>query len=48
LIEDDFKVPYKQRFDHDYMCKLFAYGLAKGAAGYAWQTTPPDLVPASR
>jgi len=48
LIEDDFKVPYTQRFDHDYMSKLFAYGLAKGVAGYAWQTTPPGFLPTSR
>ena len=41
LIEDDFTEPYKRQFDHDYMSKLFAYGLAKGIAGYAWQTTPP-------
>lgn len=48
LIEDDFKVPYRRQFDPDYMNKLFAYGLAKGAAGYAWQSAPPGFVPASR
>jgi hypothetical protein len=48
LIEDDFTVPYKQRFDHDYMNKLFAYGRAKGVAGYAWQTIPPGFLPTSR
>ena len=48
LIEDDFAEPYKKRFDHAYMSKLFAYGRAKGVAGYAWQTTPPDFSPTSR
>ena len=48
LIEDDFTEPYKLRFDHDYMSKLFAYGRAKGVAGYAWQTTPPGFLPTSR
>lgn len=48
LIEDDFTEPYTTRFDHGYMCKLFAYGRAKGAGGYAWQTTPPGFVPASQ
>lgn len=48
LIDDDFKVPYRRQFDSDYMNKLFAYGLAKGAAGYAWQKAPPGFVPASR
>lgn len=48
VIEGDFRVPYKQRFDHDYMCKLFAYGLEKGVAGYAWQTVPPGFSPAQR
>ncbi|MFA6139918.1 MAG: patatin-like phospholipase family protein [Hyphomicrobium sp.] len=48
LIEDDFTEPYRLRFDHGYMSKLFAYGLAKGIAGYAWQTTPPGFLPTSR
>lgn len=48
LIGDDFRQPYTRRFDHDYMCKLFAYGLAKGAAGYAWQKAPPGFLPVSR
>jgi predicted acylesterase/phospholipase RssA len=48
LIEDDFTEPYRQRFDHGYMSKLFAYGRAKGIAGYAWQTTPPGFLPTSR
>lgn len=48
LIEDDFTVPYKRQFDHDYMSKLFAYGLAKGIAGYTWQTVPPGFSPPSR
>jgi predicted acylesterase/phospholipase RssA len=48
LIEDDFAEPYQKRFDHGYMSKLFAYGRAKGVAGYAWQTTPPGFSPTSR
>ena len=48
LIGDDFTEPYKRQFDHDYMSKLFAYGLAKGIAGYAWQTTPPGFSPTSQ
>jgi hypothetical protein len=48
LIESDFTEPYKRQFDRNYMSKLFAYGRAKGVAGYAWQTTPPGFVPASR
>lgn len=48
LIKSDFTEPYKRRFDHDYMNELFAYGRAKAVAGYAWQTTPPGFVPASR
>lgn len=48
LIESDFTEPYKRLFDRNYMSKLFAYGRAKGVAGYAWQTTPPGFVPASR
>jgi predicted acylesterase/phospholipase RssA len=47
-IGDDFTEPYEVRFDHDYMSKLFAYGLAKGRAGYAWQTTPPGFSSTSR
>jgi hypothetical protein len=45
LIEDDFTVPYKRRFDRDYMSKLFAYGRAKAIAGYAWQKSPPGFSP---
>ena len=48
LIEDDFTEPYRRRFDHGYMSKLFAYGKAKGIAGYAWQTTPPGFLSTSR
>ncbi len=48
LIEDDFVEPYKLRFDHGYMSKLFAYGRAKGVAGYAWQTVPPGYLRTSR
>jgi hypothetical protein len=48
LIEDDFTVPYKRQFDREYMCELFAYGLGKGGAGYAWQKAPPGFSPASR
>jgi hypothetical protein len=48
LIEDDFTEPYRQRFDHAYMGKLFAYGRAKGVAGYAWQTGPPGFSPTSQ
>jgi hypothetical protein len=48
LIESDFTEPYKRLFDRNYMSKLFAYGRAKGVAGYAWQTTPPGFVPESR
>lgn len=48
LIEDDFAEPYKLRFDHGYMSKLFAYGRAKGVAGYAWQTVPPGYARASQ
>jgi hypothetical protein len=48
LIKGDFTEPYKRRFDRNYMSKLFAYGRAKGVAGYAWQTTPPGFVPPSR
>ncbi len=48
LIEDDFTEPYKLRFDHRYMSKLFAHGRAKGLAGYAWQTSPPGYATASR
>lgn len=47
LIGDDFTIPYKKRFDSDYMSKLFAYGLEKGRAGYAWKKAPPDFSPAS-
>lgn len=47
LIGDDFTVPYKKRFDSDYMNKLFAYGLEKGRTGYAWKKTPPDFSPSS-
>jgi hypothetical protein len=47
LIGDDFTVPYKKRFDSDYMSKLFAYGLEKGRAGFAWSKTPPDFSPPS-
>jgi hypothetical protein len=48
LIEDDFAEPYRTRFDPGYMTKLFAYGRAKGVAGYAWQTVPPGFSPTSR
>lgn len=48
LIKGDFTEPYKRRFDRNYMSKLFAYGRAKGVAGYAWQTTPPGFVPPSQ
>lgn len=48
LIEDDFTEPYRKRFDKAYMSKLFAYGRAKGVAGYAWQTTPPGYSPTPR
>jgi predicted acylesterase/phospholipase RssA len=48
LIEDDFTEPYKRQFDHGYMSKLFAYGLAKGIAGYAWQTVPPGYARTSQ
>jgi predicted acylesterase/phospholipase RssA len=48
LIEDDFREPYKRQFDPDYMNKLFAYGRAKGAEGYAWQTVPPGFSLAPR
>jgi hypothetical protein len=48
LIEYDFAEPYKERFDHGYMSKLFEYGRAKGVAGYAWQTTPPGFTISSR
>jgi predicted acylesterase/phospholipase RssA len=48
LIEDDFAEPYKLRFDHGYMSKLFAYGRAKGVAGYAWQTVPPGYARTSQ
>lgn len=44
-IGDDFTVPYKKQFDSDYMNKLFAYGLEKGRAGYAWKKVPPDFSP---
>ncbi|MCK9912239.1 hypothetical protein MXD81_24000, partial [Microbacteriaceae bacterium K1510] len=47
LIGDDFTVPYKKRFDSDYMSKLFAYGLEKGRACYAWKKAPPDFSPSS-
>jgi predicted acylesterase/phospholipase RssA len=48
LIESDFTEPYKRQFDRNYMSKLFAYGRAKGVAGYTWQTTPPGFAPTSR
>lgn len=48
LIEDDFREPYKRQFDAKYMNQLFAYGRAKGAGGYAWQSAPPGFVPAQR
>lgn len=47
LIGDDFTVAYKKRFDSDYMSKLFAYGLERGRAGYAWKKAPPDFSPPS-
>ena len=43
LIGDDFTEPYREAFDQHYMAKLFEYGRAKGAQGYAWRTTPPDF-----
>ncbi len=43
LIGEDFKQPYVGPFDAAYMRKLFAYGLEKGRAGYAWQKVPPGF-----
>jgi hypothetical protein len=44
LIENDFGALYVERFDLGYMSKLFAHGKAKGAAGHAWQTSPPGYL----
>lgn len=40
-IDDDFKTPYKGPFDREYMRTLFAYGFAKGKAGFPWRNSPP-------
>lgn len=40
-IDDDFDTPYSGPFEKAYMRKLFAYGFAKGKAGYKWSKTPP-------
>jgi hypothetical protein len=48
FIEDDFEAPPRHEdFDPTYMNALFAYGHAKGRAGYAWKNVPPYLSPPS-
>lgn len=40
-LDDEFAVPYVGPFDKTYMNTLFEFGYRKGAAGYAWQKSPP-------
>ena len=42
-ISDEFNIPQKEMFDHDYMTKLFDYGYAASVKGYHWRKQPPGL-----
>lgn len=41
FIDQDFLTPYSGPFNTSYMRSLFAYGYAKGRAGFRWRTVPP-------
>ena len=42
-VENDFTDTSPDLFDRAYMNRLYAYGRAKGRAGYTWRKTPPRL-----
>ncbi|WP_166362844.1 patatin-like phospholipase family protein [Pseudomonas akapageensis] len=41
-IDDDFQCPHSQKFDGEYMRRLFDYAYQLSAKGYPWRKSPPN------